>query len=371
MAGDNPDSLLLLATILHMITIKLSSNNYLLWKNQLLPLLAYQKLTRYIDGSIPKLPSTIVFEAMAETFGHTTSRAIWTVLEATYSHDSVKRMHALWDSHRTLKKGSSTVSKFSRKFKGICDQLNVIGHSLDENDKSHWFLCGLDRASISDSSDAPVAFVADNTHDSFHHPSTRGCDLAHAFQTQCNISKSSPYSYIDTRASVHMTQSPSPLDSATTYSRNETVFFGNGNGASISHIGRSCLSPNIVQNDVLVNCLSRETLARGRRKNGLYVLETGQDAFLAKLSSRRLQASFKLWHNRLGHVSHAVFSNLNKLGCLSVTSILPPPTLCSSCQLSKSKRLTFDLNLKRALHVLDLIQSDLWGPSLVTSTDGF
>ncbi|GKF89050.1 hypothetical protein Tco_0263013, partial [Tanacetum coccineum] len=108
-----------------------------------------------------------------------------------------------------------------------------------------------------------------------------------------------------------------------------------------------------------LNRLSRQTLARGRRKNGLYVLETGQHAFLAKLSSRQLQASFELWHNKLGHVSH------------DVTSTLPTPTLCSSCQLSKSKRLPFDLNLKRALHVLDLIHCDLWGPSPVTSMDGF
>ncbi|GJT51967.1 zinc finger, CCHC-type containing LTR copia-type gag-polypeptide [Tanacetum coccineum] len=29
---------------------KLSSTNYLLWKNQMLPLLSYQKLTNHIDG---------------------------------------------------------------------------------------------------------------------------------------------------------------------------------------------------------------------------------------------------------------------------------------------------------------------------------
>ena len=49
-----------------------------------------------------------------------------------------------------------------------------------------------------------------------------------------------------------MIKSPSHLDSATTYSGNETVTFGNGNAASISHIGISHLSPNIALNDVLV-----------------------------------------------------------------------------------------------------------------------
>ena len=64
MAGDSSldttDSPLPLATILHMLTIKLSSTNYLLWRNQVLPLLAYQKLTGYIDGSIPAPSKTIV-----------------------------------------------------------------------------------------------------------------------------------------------------------------------------------------------------------------------------------------------------------------------------------------------------------------------
>nr|GEW17814.1 putative reverse transcriptase domain-containing protein [Tanacetum cinerariifolium] len=106
-------------------------------------------------------------------------------------------------------------------------------------------------------------------------------------------------------------------------------------------------------------------------RNGLYVLEKGQHAFLAKLSSRRLQASFELWHCRLGHVSYDTISSLNKLGCLSVTSVLPTPRLCSSCQLSKSKHLPFDLNFKRASHILHLIHCDLWGPSPVTSMDGY
>lgn len=38
-------------TILHLITIKLSSINYLLWTNQVTPILTYQGLLGHIDGS--------------------------------------------------------------------------------------------------------------------------------------------------------------------------------------------------------------------------------------------------------------------------------------------------------------------------------
>lgn len=73
----------------------------------------------------------------------------------------------------------------------------------------------------------------------------------------------------------------------------------------------------------------------------------------------------------MGHVSFDIISFLAKLGRLSITLLLPKPHICSSCQLSKSKRLPFELNAKRSLHVLDLIPCDLWGPSPVQSTEGY
>ena len=41
-----------LNTMVHMLTIKLTSSNYLLWKNHFVPLLANQDLFGYLDGSI-------------------------------------------------------------------------------------------------------------------------------------------------------------------------------------------------------------------------------------------------------------------------------------------------------------------------------
>ncbi|GKE06071.1 zinc finger, CCHC-type containing LTR copia-type gag-polypeptide [Tanacetum coccineum] len=157
--NESTDSLLPLSTVLHMITIKLISSSYLLWKNQMLPLLANQKLTVYIDGSLLSPSPTIVTndviasnpayiswisaeqraliliqswlteEAMADP-GHKTARALWCTIEAAYSHDSAELMHTLGDSLRHLWKGSSTVGELGRKFKHICDQLTAIGHRI-------------------------------------------------------------------------------------------------------------------------------------------------------------------------------------------------------------------------------------------------
>ena len=40
---------------------------------------------------------------------------------------------------------------------------------------------------------------------------------------------------------------------------------------------------------------------------------------------------------------------------------------CTSCQLAKSHRLPFPQSVSRALHPFELVHSDLWGPSPITS----
>lgn len=162
-----------LSTILHLLTIKLSSNNYHLWKNQIQPLLSYQNLLGHIDGSsfapsttitvegksspnptylawheadqwaLLILQSSLSEEAMAESLGLATAREIWKALEQAYNHDSRERLQTLRDSLRQLKKVSSSVNEFGKNFKALCDQLATIEHPMDDSDKVHYFLCGL------------------------------------------------------------------------------------------------------------------------------------------------------------------------------------------------------------------------------------
>ena len=95
------------------------------------------------------------------------------------------------------------------------------------------------------------------------------------------------------------------------------------------------------------------------------MLERGHSVFLSVLRNKKLHASFELWHSRLGHVNHSILSILNKKGQLFLTSILPKPSLCSTCQLAKSHRLPFTQNSTRSSIVLGLIHCDIWGPAPV------
>lgn len=122
---------------------------------------------------------------------------------------------------------------------------------------------------------------------------------------------------------------------------------------------------------IIQNQATKTTLARGKCENGLYVLEQGHSALVAALHSKKLKASFKLWHLHLGHVPFSIIKLLDKLDHLCVTSVLPDPSPCSSCELAKSKRLSFTLNNKRASCVLDLIHCDLWGLAPITTADGY
>lgn len=173
MSTSNPnDTTLPMNTILHLITIRLSSTNYLLWVNQMTPLLSYQHLLGHVDGSSNAPPPSITVdnkttvnpelaewqaadqralillqaslteEAFSEVVGLSTARAVWTALESAYGNSSMERVQNLRDQLRLLSKGTASVSDYGRRFKAICDQLAAIGHAVDESDKCHWFLCG-------------------------------------------------------------------------------------------------------------------------------------------------------------------------------------------------------------------------------------
>lgn len=92
---------------------------------------------------------------------------------------------------------------------------------------------------------------------------------------------------------------------------------------------------------------------------------------VAALQTSTVKASFETWHYRLGHIPFAIISSLNKLGHLSVTSVLPKPGLYSPCQLAKNKYLSFMLNEKRVNVIFDLIHCALWGPAPIYSRDGY
>jgi hypothetical protein len=163
-----------LNTMVHMLTIKLTSSNYLLLRNQFVPLLTSQELFGFLDGTIiaPSLMvtdsngvtkpnpsysswmhtdqmllsllySSLTEESMSEVLGLQHSHEAWQVLEASFSNKSKTRELQLKDEVQLMQRGFRSIAEFSRLFKGLCDQLAAIGHPIDDTDKVHWYLRAL------------------------------------------------------------------------------------------------------------------------------------------------------------------------------------------------------------------------------------
>jgi hypothetical protein len=133
-----------------MVTIKLSSINFLLWRSQVAPLLQCQKFYGYVDGStlmpfatinptandlwkqndqliMSLLFSSLTEEALFVVIDLTTSKDVWIALETALSHKSKARELQIKDELHLMKHGSRSVVEYSRAFKSHCDQLSAMG----------------------------------------------------------------------------------------------------------------------------------------------------------------------------------------------------------------------------------------------------
>ena len=77
----------------------------------------------------------------------------------------------------------------------------------------------------------------------------------------------------------------------------------------------------------------------------------------------------KLWHQRLGHISHKRLQELQKQGVLGNYKLTDLP-FCEHCVFGKATRVKFAKTIHETQNQLDYIHSDLWGPSRVQSLGG-
>ncbi|KAH6777393.1 hypothetical protein C2S51_008705 [Perilla frutescens var. frutescens] len=136
------------ATLLHMVTLKLTSSSYLLWRNQMESILDCQNLNSFIDGSVP--PPSFTINDKDNVLIRNPTYADWQVedmridglLLSSLTEESMAAVIRSSTS-REMKKSSCSIINYGRLFKASCDQLTAMGRSLDDTDKARWFLRGL------------------------------------------------------------------------------------------------------------------------------------------------------------------------------------------------------------------------------------
>ena len=76
-----------------------------------------------------------------------------------------------------------------------------------------------------------------------------------------------------------------------------------------------------------------------------------------------IRTSMNSWHDRVGHPSIKVFHSIFKPMSLPVSSSLSPSFHCHSCLSNKSHKPPFGHLSLVSRGPLDLVHSNVWGPS--------
>ncbi|PKU70861.1 Retrovirus-related Pol polyprotein from transposon TNT 1-94 [Dendrobium catenatum] len=207
--------------------------------------------------------------------------------------------------------------------------------------------------------------------------------------------------YLDSGASAHMTNNTDNLTTSTSYQGSDSITIGDGSHIPIAHSGTGILPtpfrklklsnllhiPNISYNLVSISNLVKDNnisitfnpngftmkdmttgciILRGPYKDGLYPIATSHTSQTALQASR---SSSAVWHNRLGHPNQRtmrlIASAYPQLH-ISISSFQ-----CVACSSCKGHKMPFSKSCNRMKTPLALLHSDVWGPSPVTSNQGF
>ena len=206
----------------------------------------------------------------------------------------------------------------------------------------------------------------------------------------------------DSATSAHVTNSRQVLQHSQPYHGSDSIMVADGNFLPITHTGSGSITSSsgkiplkevIVCPDIAKSLLSvskltsdypcsvefdadsvrindkatKKLLAMGRTRDGLYCLEDPK--LQVFYSTRQNSASSEVWHRRLGHANDEVLQQLSSLKSIIINKAVK--TMCEACHLGKSTRLPFMLSTFTASKPLERIHCDLWGPSPISSVQGF
>lgn len=156
-----------------LISIKLSSNNYLLWKSQILPLIRTMGIEKHLTDDKPPeehiadgkgeqlvnprfntwknndglltswLLGTITEDVLSMIESSDTAYQVWKSLEEQLLSMTKENELHLNEALVSLKKGNSTLEDYLKKFKALCDMLAAMKKPLDETTKVFHLARGL------------------------------------------------------------------------------------------------------------------------------------------------------------------------------------------------------------------------------------
>ena len=139
------------------------------------------------------------------------------------------------------------------------------------------------------------------------------------------------------------------------------------NNCAINFSGNGC----VVQDQV-----TREPITKGPKVGRLFPLFLPVPDFsplssIKSFACNNVSDLSMVWHRRLGHPNTQILSHVLNSDLPGNKDRYSLSLECDSCKLGKSKTLPFPLHASRASHCFDLIHSDVWGPSPISSYEKF
>ncbi|KAA8515147.1 hypothetical protein F0562_018326 [Nyssa sinensis] len=176
---NSSSSIPTMTPISHIVSIKLTPDNYPLWKAQLLHYFRGQDLYGYLDGTVTLPPQTIdalhpntgaintipnpahsqwlrqdslilstlmssmTEGVLAQIVSHATSHKVWRALETKFSSQSRARTIQVRTQLANAKKGSQSANDYFLSIKKLADELAMAGQPLKCDDIISYVLAGL------------------------------------------------------------------------------------------------------------------------------------------------------------------------------------------------------------------------------------
>uniref|UniRef100_A0A2N9IBB1 Integrase catalytic domain-containing protein n=1 Tax=Fagus sylvatica TaxID=28930 RepID=A0A2N9IBB1_FAGSY len=414
----------------NLMSTKLDSTNYMIWKLQITAVLDAYSMLDHLDGSVPKpsqflttetgiqsvnpdfliwnkkdkalltlLYSTCSSFVLVMVVGKSSSQEVWNTLEERFTSTARSNVLNLKLELQSIKKaGNETVSSYLQRIKTVRDKLSAVGVHSDHEELTHVILKGLPKEF------APFA-SAIRTRD-----------------TILSLEKLTVLLQTEEQSMNEATESLSNSALAMFVSHNKPNFNGNqgfnrGRGRNSYSRGKggggrnsrqemnfayqgknpttklaamaSASNLHYTQNTETwltdtgatdhitanANNLSPQAPYQGQEQVSV---GNGQNLPIQNIAANKTACAahsissdkWHLWHSRLGHPSAKVLANV--FPCFSPNSSSKDVKVhCHHCLAGKMHQLPFPTSNKTITSPFELVHADLWGPAPVVASNSF
>jgi hypothetical protein len=208
--------------------------------------------------------------------------------------------------------------------------------------------------------------------------------------------------YSDTDAIDHITNDLERLAIREKYQGKEQIQTPGGSGMLIRHVGHSMIhtptralhlrhilhAPQATKHLLYVHRFTRDNniffeyhsynflvkdsatkipLLHGRCIGGLYLLSF-HDLKRASAALLMTRSTPELWHQWLGHLGTFTVKHVLHNNNLLVSSLNNNTNVCNACRMAKSCQLPFPGSYNKTSSPLELVHTDVWGPTIHASS---